>query len=132
MPKRHRKSQAQRRSVSGFLFVALIIAGTVGHAQNPQAPHLKKQGTTTQLIVHGRPFLILGGELGNSTASSLEYLRPHWKKLQEAHINTILAPVYWELMEPEEGRFDFSHVDDLIHDARKHDIKLVLLWFGSW
>lgn len=120
------------KNLAGALFAVLFLVGASGRAQDHGVPHLKKQGTATQLIVHGKPFLILGGELGNSTASSLEYLRPHWKKLQEAHINTILAPVYWELMEPVEGRFDFSHVDDLIHDARKHDIKLVLLWFGSW
>jgi hypothetical protein len=108
------------------------MIGTVGQAQEHGAPHLRKQGTATQLIVHGKPFLILGGELGNSTASSLEYLRPHWKKFQAMHINTILAPVYWELIEPQEGRFDFSLVDGLIRDARKYDIKLVPLWFGSW
>ncbi|MGB2870205.1 MAG: DUF5597 domain-containing protein [Bacteroidota bacterium] len=93
---------------------------------------MKKQGTATQLVVHGKPFLILGGELGNSTASSLEYLRPSWKKFQAMHLNTILSPVYWELIEPQEGKFDFSLLDGLIRDARKHDIKLVLLWFGSW
>jgi beta-galactosidase GanA len=114
-----------------MLTCPVMMAG-YSYAEAQDIPHLKKQGTATQLIVHGKPFLILGGELGNSTASSLEYLRPHWKKLQEAHINTILAPVYWELVEPGEGRFDFSHVDELILDARKHNIKLVLLWFGSW
>ena len=129
---RHRRSRWTWRQVTGILFVGLIMAGTVGHAQNRQAPHLRKQGTATQIIVHGKPFLILGGELGNSSASSLEYLQPNWKKFQALHVNTILAPVYWELIEPQEGKFNFSLVDGLIRDARKHDIKLVLLWFGSW
>jgi len=109
-----------------------MLFATMGQAQNQRIPQLRKQGSATQLIVHGKPFLILGGELGNSTASSLEYLRPNWKKFQSMRINTILAPVYWELMEPQEGRFDFTLVDGLIRDARKHGIKLVLLWFGSW
>jgi beta-galactosidase GanA len=43
-----------------------------------------------------------------------------------------LAPVYWELIEPEEGQFDFAFVEGLIEDARAHDMRLVLLWFGSW
>lgn len=120
------------QTMKGCMLTCLVMMAGYSHAEAQNIPHLKRQGTATQLIVHGKPFLILGGELGNSTASSLEYLRPHWKKLQEAHINTILAPVYWELMEPEEGRLDFSHVDELILDARKHRIKLVLLWFGSW
>jgi hypothetical protein len=35
-------------------------------------------------------------------------------------------------LEPEEGKYDFAVIDGLIQDARKHDLKLVFLWFGSW
>jgi len=122
----------ESRAVAAVSIVALVLLAACGPAQDPQISHLKKQGSATQLIVHGKPFLMLGGELGNSTASSLEYLRPHWEKFRAMGINTILAPVYWELVEPQEGKFDFSLVDELISDARRHDIKLVLLWFGTW
>ena len=47
-------------------------------------------------------------------------------------LNTILTPISWDLLEPEEGRFDFALVDGLVSEARKHELKLVLLWFGSW
>ncbi len=96
------------------------------------APHLRVQGDATQLIVDGEPFLMLAGELGNSTPSSLAYLGERWQRLQALHLNTVLSPISWELIEPEEGRFDFSSVDGLIGDARAHDMRLVLLWFGSW
>ncbi len=129
----HRRSLREwARRVAGVFYAVLVVVGGVGQAQEHGAPYLRKQGTATQLIVDGQPFLILGGELGNSSASSLEYLRPHWEKFQSMHINTILAPAYWELIEPQEGRFDFSLVDGLIRDARTHGIRLVLLWFGSW
>jgi len=95
-------------------------------------PHLERRGQATQLIVDGEPFLILGGELGNSSASSRDYMRERWAKLRAMNLNTVLAPVYWELVEPEEGKFDFSSVDGLIEDARVHDMRLVLLWFGTW
>lgn len=95
-------------------------------------PHLRQQGTATQLIVDGEPFLILGGELGNSTASDPKALRPVWPALQSMHLNTLLAPVYWELIEPKEGKFDFSLVDSLIAGAGNHNMRLVLLWFGTW
>jgi beta-galactosidase GanA len=48
------------------------------------------------------------------------------------HLNTVLAPAYWELIEPREGQFDFSSVDSLLAGARRHDLRVVLLWFGSW
>ena len=95
-------------------------------------PYLNTQGRAVQIIVDGSPFLIRGGELGNSTASNLEYLGKFWNRFQSLNLNTLIAPVYWDLIEPEEGIFDFSLVDGLIKEARKQELKLVLLWFGSW
>lgn len=83
-------------------------------------------------MVDGNPFLILGGELGNSSSSGTDYMNAIWPTLEKLNLNTVLAPVYWELVEPQEGRFDFSVVGDLIMGARQRDIRLVLLWFGSW
>ena len=95
-------------------------------------PRLVKNGNYVQLLVDNKPYLILGGELGNSSASSNAYMRPIWPKLKQMNLNTVIAPVYWELIEPVEGRFDFSLVDTLIKNARLAGMKLVLLWFGAW
>jgi beta-galactosidase GanA len=116
------------------LAAALLLAAQAAAAQAADArlPHLRKQGTATQLVVDGEPFLIRGGELGNSTASDLERMRPTWARLRAMHLNTVVAPVSWELVEPVEGRFDFASVDGLLADARRNDMRLVLLWFGSW
>jgi beta-galactosidase GanA len=115
-----------------FMIFGLAIQVNFVRTQNAAIPHLKKQGRATQLFVEGRPFLILGGELGNSTASNLDYLRPYWQNFKKMNLNTILCPVYWELIEPNEGHFDFALVDSIIQSARDYDVKLVLLWFGSW
>ena len=95
-------------------------------------PHLAKQGAATQLIVDGKPFLALGAELNNSSASSLDYMKPLWPKLAATHLNTVLATVSWELIEPEEGKFDFKTVDGVIEGARANNLHLVILWFASW
>ncbi|HEU5103008.1 MAG TPA: DUF5597 domain-containing protein [Roseiflexaceae bacterium] len=99
---------------------------------NRPAPHLRRRGTTTQLVVGGEPFLILGGELHNSSSSSIEYMHSIWERLVALNLNTVLAPVSWELIEPHEGEFDFALVDGLIHEARRYGLRLILLWFGSW
>jgi len=93
---------------------------------------LRKQGTATQMIVDGKPFLMLAGELRNSTTSSLEFMKPVWSKLVALHLNTVLAAVQWELMEPKEGQFDFTLVDAQIRAAQSNNLRLVFLWFGSW
>lgn len=117
-----------------FPAIALIALATTLGAQPRDAgmPQLRKQGSATQLIVDGKPFLILGGELGNSTASDLERMKPMWARLRAMNLNTVVAPVYWEFLEPSEGKFEFGLVDSLISEARRNDMKLVLLWFGSW
>lgn len=107
-------------SISNYLF-----------GQN-QIPHLVKTGNKQQLIVNNQPFIILGGELGNSTATTMESMENVWEKLKLMNMNTLLIPIYWELLEPEEGKFDYTLIDDLIFEARKQNYKLVFLWFGSW
>lgn len=97
-----------------------------------QIPHLESTPAGKQLIVDGKSFLMLAGELQNSSLSSAKYMRTVWHKLAEANVNTVLGSVTWEQIEPEEGRFDFSELDQVILDARDHHLRLVLLWFGSF
>ena len=115
-----------------FLSVLLIIcmSGLVWPQGN--VPYLKKQGAVTQLIVNDKPFLMLAGELGNSTASHLENLNQIFADLRERKLNTILVPIAWEQFEPREGKFDYTLIDGILSSARKNNLKLVLLWFGSW
>jgi len=82
--------------------------------------------------VDNKPFLALAAELNNSSASSLAYMKPLWPQLVAAHINTVLTTVSWELVEPEQGKFDFRLVDGLLKDARANNLHLVILWFASW
>ena len=118
------------------IFLSVLVAFATlafpAAASENSAPHLETRHGVRQLIVDGQPFLILGGELHNSSSSSREYMRPIWPRLAEKQLNTVLAAVSWELIEPEEGRFDFSTVDDFITGARQNHLRVVFLWFGSW
>lgn len=118
-----------------ILSLLILLCGGIStlHAQGETTvPRLSRQGTATQLIVDDKPFLMLGGELGNSTASSLADLDRAFPKLQQMGLNTVLVPAYWELIEPTEGTFDFTLVDGAIERARQHDLKVIFLWFGVW
>jgi hypothetical protein len=94
-------------------------------------PRLEKKDGRFALVVDGKPMLVLGAQINNSSswASTLPQV---WPALEAAHVNTMEAPVYWEQMEPEQGKFDFSTVDLLVNGAREHHLHLVLLWFGTW
>ena len=97
-----------------------------------QNSFLQKQGTATQLVVHGMPFLILGGELGYSSAACPQDIERIFPKLKKMGLNTVLVPVYWDLTEPVEGQFDFTLTDKALQQARENDLKIVFLWFGAW
>ncbi|KAL2036203.1 hypothetical protein VTO58DRAFT_102121 [Aureobasidium pullulans] len=95
-------------------------------------PHLRQIADLKQLIVDGEPFLMLAGELQNSSFSSPEYMKDVWSKLATMNMNTVLGSVSWEQIEPTEGHFDFTSLDQVLLDARSHDLRVVLLWFGSF
>jgi len=128
------RMMALQRPVYLYTLCLLLGITTTSVAQKKfnSPPALRKQGTATQLLVEDKPFLVLGGETGNSSASDMAYMKSVWTAVNAMHLNTVLVPIYWELLEPEKGRFDFSLVDSLLYDARKHNLKLALLWFGSW
>ena len=95
------------------------------------APRLVKKDGRFALMVDGKPYLMLGAQLNNSSSWAAAMPKV-WPALEAMHVNTFEAPVYWEQMEPEPGRFDFSTVDLLVNGAREHHLHLVLLWFGTW
>ncbi|KAJ5132335.1 hypothetical protein N7448_006493 [Penicillium atrosanguineum] len=101
-------------------------------AFSTEIPHLRKVADTQQLVVNGRPFLSLAAELQNSSMTSAEFMEPIWQKLVDTNINTVLGCVTWENIEPVEDQFDFTELEKVILGARKHELHLVLLWFGSF
>lgn len=146
--------------LSSIFFIQLIFFVPTIKAQ--EIPYLKKENGKTQLIVDGKPFLILGGELSNSVSGSITHMLPTenpmprkaykmvngslgndgsedmdykesvWQQMEDLNVNTVLAAVSWEMIEPEEGKFDFSVVESMILGAREKNIRLIPLWFGSW
>ena len=95
-------------------------------------PFIQETNGVKQLIVDGAPFTILGGELLNSSASSIEHMEPVWSRVKSFNVNTILLPINWQQFEPVEGEFDYSLIDNHIKKAHEHGLRMIVLWFGSW
>ncbi len=82
--------------------------------------------------VNGKDFFSIGGQVNNSTSYKPERVEEACKFCSEIKMNTIAMPVYWEKFEPEEGVFDPTILHNLIDNAKKYNLKLVVLWFGTW
>jgi hypothetical protein len=119
------------RALNAFLAFAAVALLPANIALAADAPKLVEHDGHYALMVDGKPFFVLGGQINNS--SSWPATLPEvWPTLQGMHANTIEAPVYWEQMEPAPGQFDFSTVDALVQGARQHNLRMDLLWFGTW
>jgi hypothetical protein len=115
--------------------VALAMLGAMlgtGALAAEDLPRVARNGDAVQLIVDGAPYPILGGELHNSSPSSPAYMAAIWDKLARNDVPTVIGVASWEMVEPQEGQFDFASVDDQIRQARARGIRLVLIWFGGY
>ena len=123
-----------RFTVSAILLCSLaLVARAQTKPAAPAIPHLEKRGHATQLMVDGKPFLVLGGELSNTVSSDIERMKVVWPLLAgKVHMNTVLTGISWDWIEPEEGKYDFRLVDQLIESARQNNVHIVWIYFGSW
>jgi len=94
-------------------------------------PRIVESGGRHALLVDDAPYLMLGAQVNNSSAWS-STLRRVWPAVEAIHANTVEIPVYWEQVQPEPEKFDFSLVDTLLAQGREHHVHLVLLWFATW
>ncbi|MFZ2995835.1 MAG: DUF5597 domain-containing protein [Sphingobium sp.] len=94
-------------------------------------PKIESRNGRHALIVDGAPYLMLGAQ-ANNASNYPAYLDTIWPVLDRIHANTLEIPVAWQQVEPVEGQFDFSFLQTLLDQARAHDKRLVLLWFGTW
>jgi len=96
-------------------------------------PSIEKVNGIWNLYVDGQPFTALSGEIHNSSASNLRYMKEQvWPYLREMNMNSVAVPIYWEKIEAIENEFDFTLLDGILKQAREEEMKLTLLWFGLW
>jgi len=128
-----KKMASKMNKVFFFLFVlaTLSLTSTSAQINDETFPKIITKNGRHALLVDGQPFFVLGGQAHNSSAWP-GMLPQLWSAINTMHANTLEVPLYWEQIEPQRGKFDFSLIDTLLVQARQHHVHLVLLWFATW
>ena len=82
--------------------LALAVAIPLALAQSKPIPQLVKKDGKFRLMVDGKPFIMLGGQVGNFSAFP-DVMERSWGRFKAMNLNTVEYPVYWNAIEPEEG-----------------------------
>lgn len=121
-----------RRPLSTLVLLSQLLLAAVAAAKSEQPiPRLTENNNRYAMMVDDAPYLILAAQTNNS-ANYPAALPDVWPVVEKMQANTLVIPVAWEQVEPQEGEFDFSFVDTLIEQAREKEVRLVLLWFATW
>lgn len=100
------KLNIQQYFMKKLILITFLFFSAYLNAQ--ELPQLRNEGNINRLYVDGKPFIMVAGELHNSSSSNLTYLAPIFPKLKEMGLNTVIASIAWEQFEPQEGKFDYS------------------------
>jgi hypothetical protein len=123
--------QTMRMMIVGCVVALWAVGAAWGQAGTGAIPRIVEKDGRHALLVDGQPFFMLGGQAHNS--SGWPGMLPQvWSAVEAMHANTLEVPIYWEQIEPQPGKFDFSLVDTLLEQGREHKVHLVLLWFATW
>lgn len=108
--------------------LAALLGAVLAAAPIPQ---VVREGRKFTLLVDGKPFILLGGQVNNSSGWP-DRMKEIWPVFKAMNANTAEIPVYWEAVEPKPGEFHFEMVDQIVREARAQNLRLVLLWFATW
>jgi beta-galactosidase GanA len=115
--------------------LSISLTATIAFGQTAPTeddfPHLQQVGHIRQFFVDGHPFIIFGGQVGNGTGFP-DRMAAAIPKLLALHANSVEFPVYWGSIEPTEGQFDFSSLDQIIGQLRAAGLRGIPLWFGTY
>lgn len=122
-----------RISISLFVGIAMILViGGVSHAQTKEktvvSRVVKNVAGKSYIEVDGRPFLY--NSIQSWYPPEKDYSL-YVQKTAEANYKCFTFWLYWQHLEPIEGKYDWMELDRVIDLANKYDVRLDIVWAGT-
>lgn len=95
-------------------------------------PYLRKTNGRSELMVNGKPFIILGFQWSCDLSSDEAYVESYLPYAREMGCNTVVIPVYWRDVEPSPGNYRLEDLRKRIFACRENGLKMGVLWFGAY
>ena len=95
-------------------------------------PRLVLHETGYSFEIDGQRTVLLGGQIHNSSSSSIESIDTSFAKVALLNYDFVISPISWKQFEAVEGKFDFTLLKHQLRAAEKLNLKLVLIWFGAF
>ena len=116
-----------RSSLLLLLAFGFAAPSAIASAQEPAVPH-QFAVAGDHFTLDGKPFKVISGELHYDRIPR-EYWHARLKMAKAMGLNTIATYVFWNMHEPQPGRFDFSGQNDLaafIKAAQEEGLYVIL------
>ena len=104
-------------------------------AADGKLPYLDRKGQTGRLILGGKPYLMLGAELENTSALEpwdIPYMDPLFDNLCRQWVNTVERADLLETVRARGGSVRFPGDRRADRPARARNMHLAILWFGTY
>lgn len=95
-------------------------------------PELRELNGQKVLYVDDQPFLILSLQLNCDSCYDEQTIDRLMRNARKMGCNAVALLLYWRLIEPREGAFDYSILKAMLQSAHKYNLRIVLVWFGSY
>src|ERR1035437_1949042 len=118
-------------AVLAVFVAASVVVPLAAQVKEHPIPHIVEKDGRYALFVDDAPYLMLGAQVHNSSSWPAE-LPMVWSAMEYLYLNTAEMPVYWEQIGARQVVYDVTRCDTLLAEALKHQVPLVLLWFGRW
>lgn len=119
------------RSSTGFRVLPPLLGFLLSVQLVGAGPRFEQIGKKKVLYVNGKPFVVLSIEDHNTVDFDGNPREEYFRIVSALNANTISVTFRWSAFEKPANRYDTAILRKIKTTAERHNLKVIILWFGS-